>query len=137
MDCFVLDCSVAIAWSFKDEATQSTSSILRSLSSGSGAVVPSVWPLEVMNVLLVAERNNRITKQETKEIISILGELPIEVEEPLILTDGFLALAREHKLTSYDASYIELALRRGLPIATLDKLIQKAAKKLNLKLVCS
>ena len=93
--------------------------------------VPSIWPLEVCNVLLVAERKKRIGAADSTRFIALLAELPIIVaaEPPeRMLTEIFL-LAREHNLPSYDAVYLDLAMRHGLPIATRDKKIRAAAKR--------
>ena len=127
---FVIDNSVVMTWCFKDEANQYADTILDRLEASTG-FVPSIWPLEVCNVLLVAERKKRIGEADSTRFITLLASLPITIEqEPpeRMVTEVFL-LAREHNLSSYDASYLDLAMRKGLPIATLDKNLIAAAKR--------
>jgi len=127
---FVLDTSVAMAWCFKDETSQYADTILDRFEDAVG-FVPSIWPLEVCNVLLVAERKKRISEAGSKRFIALLAELPIVVEQetPQRTINEILALGREHRLSSYDASYLDLAMRKGLPLATLDKNLLAAAKR--------
>jgi predicted nucleic acid-binding protein len=124
---FVLDCSVALAWVLPDEGNDYADGLLNRLVA-EGAIVPPVWPLEVGNVLLVALRQRRIRQTELEPIIERLARLPIEVD--VRATDHALAavlvLAGQHGLTTYDASYLDLAQRRGLPLATLDKQLRAA-----------
>ena len=129
-DDFVIDNSVVMAWWFKDETSQYADNILDRLEDSSG-FVPSIWPLEVCNVLLVAERKKRISEAGSTRFIALLAELPIIVEQesPERMIKEIFALARKHKLSSYDASYLDLAMRKGLPIATLDKNLLSAAKR--------
>lgn len=129
-DNFVIDNSVVMTWCFKDEISQYADNILDKLEDSTG-FVPSIWPLEVCNVLLVAERKKRIGEAGTARFIALLTELPIKVEqEPSErMFKEIFALARKHKLSSYDASYLDLAMRKGLPIATLDKNLLAAAKR--------
>ncbi len=93
--------------------------------------MPAIWPLEVGNVLLVAERSKRLSQADSSYFISLLFELPIIVEQesPERMLSDILAVAREYKLSSYDASYLDLAMRRGLPLATMDKNLISAANK--------
>ena len=127
---FVIDNSVVMSWCFKDESSRYADTILDSLVE-STAVVPSIWPLEVVNVLLVAERKNRLSEADSIRFITLLSQLPISVQQvqPEGVMIEILSLAREHKLSSYDASYLNLAMSKGLPIATLDKGLRSAAKK--------
>ena len=129
-DDFVIDNSVIMTWCFKDEASQYADLILDRLEVSDG-FVPSIWPLEVCNVLLVAERRKRIGEADSARFIALLSELPIIVkqEPPERMIKEIFALARKHKLSSYDASYLDLAMRKGLPIATLDKKLITAAKR--------
>ena len=124
---FVLDCSVALAWVLPDEGNDYADGLLNRLVA-EGAVVPPVWPLEVGNVLLVALRQRRIRQTELEPIIERLARLPIEVD--VRATEHALAavlvLAGQHGLTTYDASYLDLAQRRSLPLATLDKQLRAA-----------
>lgn len=133
---FVIDNSVVMAWCFDDEANAYTDAIQDRLIEHK-AHVPVIWPLEVANVLLVAERKNRISKADSGHFISLLSQMPIEVEQGELerVFHDTMSLAREHGLTSYDASYLELAIRKGLPIASLDKAIKRAAKNIQLELI--
>ncbi len=129
-DDFVIDNSVVMTWCFKDETSRYADVILDRLEVSAG-FVPSIWPLEVFNVLLVAERKKRIGEADSVRFIALLSELPIIVEQepPERMIKEIFALARKHKLSSYDASYLDLAMRKGLPIATLDKNLLAAAKR--------
>ena len=134
---FVLDTSTTMTWFFAHEASQSSDEIQAKLAGEASAVVPLHWRLEVANVLLTAERKKVKTQSETAQFLSLLGALSIETDSQ---TDrrahaNILSLAREHKLTSYDAAYLDLALSRGLALATLDKELRTAAKKLGVKLL--
>jgi predicted nucleic acid-binding protein len=127
---FVVDNSVVMTWCFSDETNKYSDAILDSLNT-STAFVPSIWPLEVGNVLLVAERKKRLSEADSARFIALLAELPIviEKEQPERMMRDILALARKHKISTYDASYIDLAMRKGLPIASLDKDLRKAARR--------
>ncbi len=127
--CFVLDASVTLAWAFREERNAYTRSVLRSLAEGAEALVPAVWPLEVGNALRVAERRERLTQADTVQFLALLQQLPIAVEPetPSRMLGEILALAREHGLSTYDASYLDLAMRQGIPLATQDEDLQRAA----------
>ncbi len=127
---FVMDNSVSMSWCFQDEANEYSDAVLERLVEAS-ALVPSVWPLEAVNVLLVAERKQRITESDSIRFLTLLSQLPISVEydrHEEIMKD-ILTLARANSLSSYDASYLDLAMREGLPLATLDKGLIEAARK--------
>lgn len=130
---FVLDCSVTLSWLFVDEQDAYALSVLRSLTQAR-AVVPAIWPLEVANGLLMAERRQRSTEADTTAWLQTLASLPIEVEEaPAALTfSQVVSLARGHQLTSYDAAYLELALRRKLPMATMETKLREVAQRIGL-----
>lgn len=126
---FVLDASVAVAWCFEDESTKFSEGVLDSLSNGSEALVPSLWPLEVGNALLVAERRKRITLAQVTAILLRIAGFPISVI-PIDAKHAFeqiLPRARQQSLSQYDAAYLDLALREGLPLATLDAELRRAA----------
>lgn len=133
---FVVDCSVAMAWLFHDEATPKTTALLNRTSTET-AVVPALWFIEVTNVLALAERKGRITASQSDAFIADLGELAIERDDdaPDRAFTHLLALCRTHRLTSYDAIYLDLALRRNLPLATLDDALRKSARKLGVSLI--
>ena len=126
----VIDNSVVMSWCFRDESSKYADIVLDYLQK-SNAVVPPVWPLEVVNVLLVAERTKRLSEADSMRFLTLLNQLPITVEEgqseEMMLRT--LSLARKYRLSSYDASYLDLAMRKGLPIATLDKGLRAAAQK--------
>ena len=124
----VLDCSVAMAWCFEDEARPATDAILDRVAE-EGAQVPSLWFLEVGNVLIVAERRGRIEQAQVGEFLGLLGSLPIATDrsEASIAFVSVLPLARQLGLSCYDAAYLELAQRTGVGLATLDERLSRAA----------
>lgn len=132
MEHFVVDNSVVMSWCFKDETNDYADLVLGRLTEAA-AFVPSIWPLEVVNVLLVAERKNRLSESDSIRFLTLLSQLPIfvENERPEKMMKDLLALARASSLSSYDASYLDLAMRKGLPIATLDSRIIKTAKRIH------
>ncbi len=126
---FVLDCSVAMAWVFSDEATDATGRLRDSLIDDR-AFVPSLWPVEVGSVLLAANKRGRLRADEWTAVCASLEALPIEID-PVSASRVWgptLALAGEHNLSIYDAMYLELALRMQLPLATLDRALAAAAQ---------
>jgi predicted nucleic acid-binding protein len=126
LSAFVLDCSVTISWFMPDES--SDLDFLNQVAE-KGAIVPSLWSLEIGNVLLIAERKKRITLEQRQKALHILTELPIIVDT-MTANHAWLEtieLAERYDLTLYDASYLELSLRRSLPLATFDKSLKKAA----------
>jgi predicted nucleic acid-binding protein len=128
---FVLDCSVTLAWCFKDERTPATDALQDRLIIES-ALVPEHWCLEVANGLAVGERRKRIAAASVAPFVQLLGTLQIEVDDQLAerTFDHILPLARSHSLTAYDAAYLDLAIRRQLPLATLDEDVRRAATAL-------
>ena len=133
---FVVDCSVVMAWCFEDEADEYADSVLDRLTV-SEAVVPSIFALEVANVLLVGERKNRLTEADSSRFIEMLRELPIIVDQETSdrAMAEILAVGREQSLSSYDAAYLELAMREGVALATQDKILRKAARSCGVKLL--
>ena len=133
---FVVDNSVVMSWCFKDETNNYADTVLDRLTEAV-AVVPSIWPLEVVNVLLVAERQKRLGESDSTRFITLLSQLPIvvEYERPDMMMKELLALARANSLSSYDASYLDLAMRKGLPIATLDNKLIEAAKRIDVPIL--
>lgn len=125
---FVLDASLALAWCFADEGGDYTVVVLESLRS-SEAATASLWPLEVVNALITAERRGRLDAADVRRATTLLLSLPIVVD-PVAHRRAFEAthaLATKHGLTSYDAAYLELAVRLAVPIATLDLPLRAAA----------
>lgn len=133
---FVVDNSVVMSWAFEDEANHYADAVLAKLAKTS-AIAPSIWPLEVVNVLLVAERRERLTQADSIRFITLLSRLPIFVEQewPDNRMEELLAMGRANNLSSYDASYLYLAMQQGLPIATLDKRLIAAAQQVAIPLV--
>lgn len=126
---FVIDNSVVMAWCFGNEESGYADGVLESLESMQ-AIAPSIWPLETGNVLVVAERRKRLNKAAGIRFLALINDLPINVvqESPERMTKEILALARERHISTYDASYLDLAMRKGVPIATQDSGLKKAAK---------
>ncbi len=127
---FVLDNSVVMSWFFKDESNRYAQDVFDGLLTDE-AIVPTVWPLEFGNALLIAERKKRLTEPDTVRFLSLIKTFPIVVDHDTHdqTLNEVVLLARTHRLTTYDASYLDLAMRLELPIATLDADLAKAAKK--------
>jgi predicted nucleic acid-binding protein len=132
----VLDSSVALAWVLPGEATPATEAVLTAVGE-LGAVAPGLWPLETANVLWLAERRGRITLAERTQALALLTELPIRIDDrTAALAFGTIsALAARANLTVYDACYLELALRLGLPLASLDTRLSQAATASGVRLI--
>lgn len=133
---FIIDCSVTMVWCFPDEATPASSRLQDRLADET-ALVPAHWFLEVTNVLAMAENRKRITAAQSTEFLSLLETLDIEVDDEAARRAfaHLLPLCRSHRLTSYDAAYLELALRRRLPLASLDVELRKGARALGVELL--
>jgi predicted nucleic acid-binding protein len=123
-----IDSSIALAWCFGDERTPAINAVESMLVASQG-VVPVLWRFEVANVLLMAERRKRITSERRQEYLHALAKYPLEIDtDGLYQTDqNIFQLAVAFGLTIYDASYLELSIRRNLPLATLDKELRTAA----------
>jgi len=128
---FVLDCSATLPWLFASEATPATNRLLDQLSRGAKAWVPTLWHLEVGNVLLGAQRRGRMDKAGIEKFFASLAVYDIEVdsETAALAWSKTFALGEAFGLTMYDAAYLELALRRGVPLASLDGTLVAAMKK--------
>jgi len=133
---FVLDASVTMAWAFREELTPFAERLLTDLVAGE-ALVPAIWPLEVANVLLVSERRGRINRVDVARFTELLFGMPIRVHAATegIAFEEALPLARDTGLSVYDASYLELAGRLGLPLATLDAALVRAAGKVGVTIL--
>jgi predicted nucleic acid-binding protein len=127
----VVDASIALTWCFEDEASAETDALLARIRDH-GAVVPALWHLELANVLLQAEKRGRITAADVATRLDIIAELPIAVDRETTARAWreILTLARTERLTTYDAAYLELAIRSGLPLLTRDAALAQAAKRL-------
>ena len=126
MAVFVLDASTVIAWAIEDERRGRAVDTLTRLRAGGEARVPALWRFEVRNALLVNERRGRLSETDTAVFLRELARLPVGIERSPDEA-GILALARQHRLKACDAAYLELARREGLPLASLDKALRKAA----------
>ena len=133
----VLDASVALAWCFPDESTPGAERLLDSMAGGSTAIVPAIWPFEVANAMLTAERQKRLSMAQVTAALRNLALLPIAVAGVQLefILGSVLAVARQSQLTAYDAAYLELALREALPLATLDDRLRRAARNAGVSLV--
>ena len=136
MNRFVLDASVTLCWCFENQGTDYTEAIFDRLAGGDEARVPFIWPVEVANVLVIAERRKALKVAKVTGFLEELSAWPIQVDT-LGVDRAFqqiLSTAREQNLTAYDAAYLELAIREGLPLATLDDHLRKAAKAVGVKI---
>lgn len=125
----VVDASVALAWCFPDETNDYAVMVLDALDIQQ-AVVPSIWPLEVANAILVGERRRRIEQSDIRQFLQLLQDLKIQqdtVPAPETV-NNVLPLARKYGLSAYDASYLEVALRRSAALATIDARLGAAAE---------
>ena len=129
MRLLVLDASETVPWCFDDEANAESEAILEALRTTAFAIVPSMWRIEVANALLIAERKKRINAQRTEVFLNDLLRLNVatDKEAGTAAWKRIVGLGRENGLTAYDASYLELAIRLDVPIATKDAKLIKAA----------
>ena len=131
----VVDASIAAAWCFEDEVSTFTEAALDEVVR-SGARVPAVWLVEMANVLVVAERRGRVDAERADRLLESLLALPVMVDdlEPRALGPALVRVARAQRLTAYDAAYLELATRAGLPLATRDATLRAAAGRVGVNL---
>jgi len=132
----VLDASFTFQWLFQDEASPE-GYVALAVIGREGAVVPTLWFVEVTNVLGMAERRGRIEAAGLQNALRLLRSLPLVVDGPpsLAWSEPVLQLMRAHRLTAYDATYLELAHRRGLPLATKDRDLLAAAPTVGVPLL--
>jgi len=133
----VLDCSATMPWIFASEATVETDLVLDTVTAGAKVWVPALWHLEVANVLLGAKRRNRIDRAGIEQFMARLAVYDIEVDADTVAAawSRTLGLADLYQLTEYDAVYLELALRKGVPLASLDRELCAAFKAAGGKLL--
>ena len=131
----VVDASVALAWCFPDEASEHADAVLVALK-GQAIVVPAVWGLEIANAMLAGERRKRLKQPEILRFLALLEGLSI-VQDGQAVSESVrnvLPLACDYDLSAYDAAYLELSIRHGVPLATLDAKLQKAAQRAGVKI---
>ena len=127
----VLDASVTMAWCFIDEQDEFADRVLEVLVAGGVAVVPSIWSIEVTNAIVIGERRQRVSESEVARFLGLIEALPIDAD-PQTSSRSFMAtlpLARTQRLSAYDAAYLELAMREGAILATLDARLKAAAEQ--------
>ena len=132
----VVDNSIALTWCFEDERTPATVALLEKVARA-GAVAPWLWPLEALNALLMAERRGRLDAERRHRLMAFLYDLPITLDPDGLgrVWTATVGLAEQHRLTVYDAVYLELAQRRNLPLTTLDADLRAAASALGIRLL--
>ena len=130
----VLDASLTLSWFFKDERTPGADAVLTEVTEN-GAVVPALWRLEVANALQMAVRRKRIDAAFRDLALTQLSRLSISADTDAYAWTVILQLADRFQLTLYDAAYLELASRRGLPLATLDRDLREASAALGITLL--
>jgi predicted nucleic acid-binding protein len=135
---FVVDNSVALTWCFEDERTPATAALLEQVAE-LGAQAPMLWPLEALNGLLVAERRGRLDASRRQRLAGFLRALPItlDIDTASQAWTETARLAERFGLSAYDAAYLELAQRRDLPLASLDRALRAAAAVLGLTVLGS
>ncbi len=126
----VVDASVALAWCFPDEANDYADKVLVALE-GHAILVSAVWGLEIANAVLSGERSKRLRQPEIRRFTTLLDSLSLvqDVQSVGEHVGNVLPLAREYNLSAYDAAYLELSIRHGIPLATLDGKLHKAAQR--------
>ncbi|MDX2236042.1 MAG: type II toxin-antitoxin system VapC family toxin [Hyphomonadaceae bacterium] len=134
MSAFVLDCSIAAAWCLEDEASAATDALM-DRARDHGALAPMLWRWEIANALVMARRRQRVADAATQ--FALLSALPIHIddESPARAWDATVALAASHRLSVYDAAYLEIAARTGLELATLDQALRDAAATAGVRVI--
>ncbi len=134
---FIADSSVGVAWAVHSQASEATDQLLEQVAAGTPLVVPSLWPFEIANSLLVLLRRGRILAEERGRALDALGRLPLVVDEEgcRLALAKTSKLAAEHGLSVYDAAYLELAIRRKLPLASRDQSLCGAAQGCRVRLL--
>ena len=132
----VIDASAVLAWCFEDEGGPEADALIEKVAAD-GASVPGLWPLEVANGLVMGERRGRISQAESAAFVAMIEELPIVADHATgaRALHEVMSLAREHELTAYDAAYLELAMRLGVPLATGDRKLRTAAQRVGVGLL--
>ncbi|MGA7236932.1 MAG: type II toxin-antitoxin system VapC family toxin [Bryobacteraceae bacterium] len=134
MNEIVVDASITLSWCFPDEQTPSSLAVLDRLKAGDSAVVPAFWPVEVLNSLLVGERRGRISPEQTQTFLRSIQALRPTLDNASLdqVIGPVQKLCRDHRLAPYDALYVDLAMRKKCPFATLDQPQRDAAMELGI-----
>ncbi|MBI4386730.1 MAG: type II toxin-antitoxin system VapC family toxin [Elusimicrobia bacterium] len=134
---WVLDSSLALAWALPDENQGRADRFLAKFTPQDALWVPGLWWHEIANALTMAERRNRIAEADIFRLLELYNHLPIQTDTSYssALSWRYFILAREYGLTAYDGSYLELAERKGLPLASFDERLIKAARKAGLRTI--
>jgi len=138
MKMFVLDASVALGWTLDNPVPPSATRAKLGLLSGTRAVIPALWHLEIANGLAVAERRGILTSSDVTLALQQLEQLcaqALEIEPDIVPMRQALTTARTYRLSAYDAVYLDLAVRARLPLATLDFALRKAATRAGVELL--
>ncbi len=130
-----MDASIGFAWVYQGQATPETDHLLNEVAAGAMVIVPALWFFEMSNVLLMAQRRRRLTAAQRKAAMEKLTALQLTVDEEgtRIAFGKTSELAEKYGLTIYDATYLELALRRSLPLASRDEALRNATRQCGLK----
>ena len=134
---FIADSSVGVAWAVASQANDVTDKLLDEVATGTPVVVPTLWPFEVANSLLVLLRRKKILAPERERALGALARFPLVLDDEggRLALGRISALAVEYGLSVYDATYLELAMRRKLPLASRDEALYKAAQGCRVKLL--
>ena len=134
---FVADSSVGVAWAVHSQASDATDGLLDQVAAGTPLIVPTLWPFEIANSLLVLLRRKKILAPERVRALEALAQLPFTVDDegPRLAFASISELAADQGLSVYDATYLELAVRRKLPMASRDEALCKAAQSCRVKLL--
>ena len=132
----VIDASVALAWCFQDEASEYADGVLVALE-GLAILVPALWSAEITNAVLMAERRKRVKQPEIRRFVELLDGLTVIMDSQSVAENvsNILPIAREYGLSAYDAAYLDVAVRHGVPLATLDSALQKAGRKAGIEIL--
>ena len=134
---FIADASVGVAWAVDSQAGNAADALLDGVAGGAPVIVPTLWPFEVANSLLVLVRRKKILAEDRDRALAALARMPLVVDDegPRLAFGKISELAHEHGLSVYDATYLELALRRKLPLASRDEALCKAAHTCRVRLL--
>ncbi|MDQ7054324.1 MAG: type II toxin-antitoxin system VapC family toxin [candidate division KSB1 bacterium] len=132
---WVVDCSFVAALFLPDEASDSVDQFFSKLSAEDELIVPTLWQYELANVLILAEKKKRLDANQVKKIFDLIEQLNFQVDYNEVDSHKLYELGRQFNLTTYDAVYLEAAMRYNAGLATLDKPLAHAAQKCNLIVV--